>query len=270
MPDISLSSYSIIQIASVLIVTGGVILTTFSASKPKPGKASQPTATSIHDHTKTYAIGIGILTLALVLSGFLGMVQDKTYTTYTRNVPPNTEKGSKNDLPPPAWQESMFYIHLLSMPMFYFLRDGLVSQLVVLNASSTTQLIIPSPSHVITTITRYRTHALTNGSTLRRGYPTPVSLPSGYIPLILNTLTQIICVAGVHRLTSRVSSLTVTLVLVVRKAMSLLISIMLFGSKGTEPENRTMMWTGPALVFIGTVFYSMAPRGPMQRKSKGE
>jgi hypothetical protein len=32
-------------------------------------------------------------------------------------------------------------------------------------------------------------------------------------PLVLNTITQLVCVAGVHRLTTRVSALAVTLVL---------------------------------------------------------
>jgi len=42
---------------------------------------------------------------------------------------------------------------------------------------------------------------------------------------MLNTITGLVCVAGVHRLTTRVNALTVTLVLVVRKAVSLVISV---------------------------------------------
>ena len=49
-----------------------------------------------------------------------------------------------------------------------------------------------------------------------------MSIPHIYLPFILYTLTQLVCVAGVHRLTS---ALTVTLVLVIRKAISLIISI---------------------------------------------
>lgn len=261
-----LNRYSLAQIASVLLVTAGVVLTTVSASKPKPGKAGQLTAATTSDHTMAYATGIGILTLALVLSGFLGMVQERTHAAYARNI--SSEDSTDGSAQPPAWQESMFYIHLLSMPMFYFLRDDLVSQFTTLNASPTTQLVIPSPSQVITAFTHDSNYTSKYLSTSPIGYPTPWSLPSGYIPLILNTLTQIICVAGVHRLTSRVSSLTVTLVLVVRKAVSLLISILLFGPRGPEQEKRTMMWTGAALVLTGTVLYSIASRTPVERKDK--
>jgi hypothetical protein len=43
--------------------------------------------------------------------------------------------------------------------------------------------------------------------------------------LALNVLTQAVCVTGVNRLTSRVSSLTTTLILTLRKALSLFLSI---------------------------------------------
>ena len=258
--------YSLAQVASVILVTAGVILTTLSASNPKPSKASQLTAASTTDHTRAYATGIGILTLALVLSGFLGMVQERTHVAYARQI--SSKDSTDGSAQPPAWQESMFYIHLLSMPMFYFLRDDLVSQFTTLNTSPTTQLVIPSPSQVITAFTHDGNYTPKHLSTSPVGYPTPWSLPSGYIPLVLNTLTQIICVAGVHRLTSRVSSLTVTLVLVVRKAVSLLISVLLFGSQGAEQEKRTMMWSGAVLVLVGTVLYSIASRAPVDRKDK--
>jgi hypothetical protein len=46
---------------------------------------------------------------------------------------------------------------------------------------------------------------------------------------LANTLTQLLCTAGVNRLTTRVPALTMTLVLVVRnKAVSLVLSVMLF------------------------------------------
>ena len=174
---------------------------------------------------------------------------------------------------PPAWQESMFYLHLLSMPMFYFVKDDLASQLAALNASPTAQVVIPSPLQ----LQPVRNFALDigfspkNGSKWTAGHITSLALPNGYVPLILNTLTQIVCVSGVHRLTSRVSSLTVTLVLVVRKAVSLLISILVFGSKESDLEKRAMMWTGAALVFAGTVYYSLASRrlsGEEQKEKK--
>ena len=72
------------------------------------------------------------------------------------------------------------------------------------------------------------------------------------------------CVAGVNRLTARVSSLTVTLVLVVRKAVSMVISVVLFDPRtgtGKGPQiDAGMMWAGAALVFLGTMGYAAGSR----------
>lgn len=261
--------YSPGQVASVLLVTAGVIMTTLSASKPRAPKTSQFNSLSSPDHSRTYIFGISILTLALVLSGFLGMVQDKTFATYVRNAPP-TPNDSQSKQPveqPPAWQESMFYLHMLSMPMFYFVRNDLASQWTALQASPTVQFVVPTPLP-LTAPSHGDVYTPLNASVPLANLAS-FSLPSGYVPLALNTLTQIVCVSGVHRLTSRVSSLTVTLVLVVRKAVSLLISVLLFGSRGTDqPGTRGMMWVGAAMVLVGTVAYSLASRTPPKSEEK--
>lgn len=91
-----------------------------------------------------------------------------------------------------------------------------------------------------------------------------VSIPSFYFPLMLNVVTQLVCVSGVHRLTSRVNSLTVTLVLVVRKAASLAISVTLLKqSKGGE----ALLWIGAGLVLAGTIGYTTGA-SPMTDKTK--
>ena len=46
-----------------------------------------------------------------------------------------------------------------------------------------------------------------------------------HLSLVISTITQLVCVAGVHRLTTRASTLTVTMVLVIRRAISLIISM---------------------------------------------
>ena len=47
-----------------------------------------------------------------------------------------------------------------------------------------------------------------------------------------------------------------TLLLVVRKAVSLIISVTLFGA-GVEGDRAVMMWGGALLVFLGTFMYSL-------------
>jgi len=127
--------------------------------------------------------------------------------------------------------------------MFIFVRKNLLTQYHAVNAGPKISLSFPTPTFTL---------------------PSPnvkysITLPAAYVPLLLNTLTQLLCVSGVHRLTTSVSSLTVTLVLVVRKAVSLVISVMVFGD-GEDVNGRKAMWGGAALVLIGTIGYSIGSR----------
>lgn len=202
---------------SVILVTLGVIFTTLSGTKkPKLGvnTSSVPAVGEIYQ----YLTGIALLSVALVLSGLLGVVQDRTYSKF---------RGAGGT----PWKESMFYLHFLSMPIFLSLKGDITEQLYTLqqtSAFSTSSLPFPSP------------------------------IPTAYFILGLNVFTQLVCVAGVNRLTSRVSSLTVNLTLVVRKAVSLIISLMLFGDRETDRQQRWLLFGGAGLVFVGTVLYSIS------------
>ncbi|TEB29459.1 hypothetical protein FA13DRAFT_1734641 [Coprinellus micaceus] len=235
-----------------MLVTLGVALTTLSAQRP----GSKTSSTS---DVRTYASGIGLLTLALILSGFLGLLQEWTYKTYGK---PSAPSGAGNE---PTWKESMFYLHLLGLPMFIPLWRDIVSQIAVINyasprattlvplpllsssltaffpsLSSTTPPVpppfsLPSLEHLIPPT--FRNNSFVSATTIANPSATStvfspkeivtlnLSLPKAYLPLLVNTLTQLLCVSGVHRLTTRVSNLTVTLILVVRKAVSLVISL---------------------------------------------
>ena len=74
-------------------------------------------------------------------------------------------------------------------------------------------------------------------------------------------LTQLVCVNGVNRLTARVSSLSVSLILVVRKAVSLIISVIVMNND----SGSMWLWIGAAGVLIGTVGYTY---GGMQSARK--
>ena len=252
---ISFARYTITQVMSVILVTTGVIITTFSASE------SRSSSTSPVD-PYTYAYGIGILTLALVLSGFLGLVQDWTYSKYIRpSLSSPKQNGVITSIKEPEsspWQESMFYLHFLALPMLLPLLPDLTAQMEQLNtmgprADFSFPLLIPTfvnitsvplsiiplhplphlPIHLfpqpgnLSLLSISQSLSKTNLSTDFNDYPllVSVSIPHIYLPLVLNTITQLVCVAGVHRLTTRVNALTVTLVLVIRKAISLIISM---------------------------------------------
>jgi solute carrier family 35 (UDP-xylose/UDP-N-acetylglucosamine transporter), member B4 len=230
----------------VLVVTIGVILTTLSSHQ------SQKTANSSYLDTTTsrYLTGIGILTLALVLSGFLGVVQDNTYSTYAKHTPAHPRPKQvrlsatvKAVVLPNVWEESMFYLHFLALPMFFFVRHGLTMQAKALFSpyAGTTTFSVPLAAAQFTL---------------------PAVLPA----LLANTLTQLLCVAGVNRLTTRVPALTVTLILVVRKAVSLVLSVVLFDGAYVT---WGMLWSGAFLVFAGTVGYAVSGR-PMVKSEKKE
>ena len=211
----------------MILVTLGVISTTLSAAKkPTPGinTSSVPGVGDVHQ----YFTGIVLLSVALVLSGLLGMVQDRTYSKF---------RGT-DDAP---WKESMFYLHFLSMPVFLSLKGDIAEQLSTLQQTS----------------------AFTTSS-----LPFPSPIPVAFVILGLNVLTQVVCAAGVNRLTSRVSSLTVTLTLVVRKAVSLIVSLTLFGDREIDQQQRLLLFGGAGLVFAGTVLYSFSKQRKPEKVDK--
>lgn len=249
----------------MLVVTAGVVLTTLSASNTASASRNEEVI-----DPQLYMTGIAILTLALILSGFLGLVQDYTYSTYARPKAGTTKETDNNDFKD-AWKESMFYLHFLSLPMFVTLLGDLRKQIQSVNAgpkytasfpisSSLSSalgpaLSIPPPFSLPFSFLGNTNSSLlaVEGSAGTDALRFSLRIPAAYIPLFFNTVTQLICVAGVNRLTTRVSALTVTLVLVVRKAASLVLSVMM----SRPPVDMTMMWSGAALVLLGTVGYSL-------------
>ncbi|KAL4082121.1 UAA transporter, partial [Scleroderma yunnanense] len=229
--------YTYRQTISVLVVTIGIVMTTLSASKPT---STTPKSHSVA--TSLYAQGIAILSLALLLSGFLGIVQDWVFTHY---IKPTDAQAASGPHALPSWQENMFFLHALALPLFYFSKDGIISELSRMRASSPISL---SSMPLIT----------------QPYMPSCVSsVPLIFVHLFANTITQLICVIGVNRLTGRVSSLSVTLILSVRKAVSLLLSVAVYGGQA-----NIQMWVGAALVFLGTVGYSTGSQSKRTTQSK--
>ncbi|PPQ83639.1 hypothetical protein CVT25_006245 [Psilocybe cyanescens] len=272
---ISKKRYTTTQVLSVFLVTLGVIITTLSA-QPSSSKGT-PIA-----NTYIYAKGIGILTSALVLSGALGLVQDWSFTKYGRPtlITKPTGKGDSSDIPP-QWQESMFYLHLLGLPMFLPLLPNLAAQMHELSSIGprsqfslpisipiTTNLtagfpmnIVPPyslphlPIHVFRQSENVSLLSITQPTLTHNSGASPIvlslSIPHIYLPLVLNTVTQLLCIAGVHRLTTHVSALTVTLVLVVRKAVSLIISVIGISKVSAESWNLALRGLKQVALLLG-------------------
>lgn len=220
----------------MLLVTAGVAASTFSAM-PKSSKDRVSTLdVDASSHAATYLTGIVILSLALVFSSVMGLEQDRTYRKYGRG----------------HGDEAMFYLHFLAMPMFALMRDDLAAQIAVANAS---------PPLVFSSLPELGARRI--GGPFMLVMP---RIPRMWVPLALNVLTQLVCVSGVHRLTARVSSLTVTLILVVRKAVSLWISVVVLGRGASD----AWLWGGALAVLAGTMLYSLDGRGKRKEKEKKE
>jgi UDP-xylose/UDP-N-acetylglucosamine transporter B4 len=69
-------------------------------------------------------------------------------------------------------------------------------------------------------------------------------------PFLTNIITQYICIAAVQKLSSKVTSLTLNFLLTMRKLISLIISVSVFGSGGGSE-----FWLGVFMVMSGTLAY---------------
>ncbi|KAG8746774.1 golgi uridine diphosphate-N- acetylglucosamine transporter [Ceratobasidium sp. 414] len=255
--------YTPTQIVSVLLVTFGVAMSTLSSLSYKRSKHSDTmsvTSVSYQDQL----LGLALLAAALVLSSLMGFAQERTYAKFGRH-----------------WEEGMFYLHFLALPMFAFPGIGgdLVRQIKIANASPKVDVSLHSlvaSAHSFASASPVfrpggplgRNPVGAMDWVMERVMAFPlfaITLPSFYIPLAINVFTQFLCVGGVHRLTSRVSSLTVTLVLVVRKAVSLWISVVLVGGR----RGDMWLWGGALAVVVGTVAYSLDRGRPAPKPSKG-
>ncbi|BFZ08749.1 hypothetical protein BsWGS_11788 [Bradybaena similaris] len=77
-----------------------------------------------------------------------------------------------------------------------------------------------------------------------------ITVPWAMMWLALTTFTQFICIKSVFILTTECSSLTVTLVVTLRKFVSLVVSIIYFQNPFT-----LVHWFGAFLVFMGTMMF---------------
>ncbi|XP_050537905.1 UDP-xylose and UDP-N-acetylglucosamine transporter [Daktulosphaira vitifoliae] len=117
-------------------------------------------------------------------------------------------------------QEALFYTHLLPLPWFLFLYSNLKEHTIMAFESEPLPYI-------------------------------NLNVPSTVIYLIGNVITQYLCISSVYFLTTECSSLTVTLVLTLRKFTSLLFSIIYFRNPFTLYH-----WIGTILVFVGTIIFT--------------
>jgi UDP-xylose/UDP-N-acetylglucosamine transporter B4 len=121
-------------------------------------------------------------------------------------------------------EENMYYLHLLPLPMFLTLTSDLKTHYLIWNASE--------PITILGLVT----------------------MPWLWWLCILNAITQVICLLGVHNTTSSMGTLVCTFATTVRKFFSLIFSVWYFQSPFTPAHT-----IGSVCVFIGTYLFATAP-----------
>jgi len=133
-------------------------------------------------------------------------------------------------------KEALFYTHALPLPGFLLLAPDILAHWNI--AMSSTPILIPVLN---------------------------ISIPSLLLYLLGNIITQYVCISAVFVLTTECASLTVTMVVTLRKFLSLLFSILYFNNPFTLYH-----WLGTALVFGGTLLFSDIPGMIKASKEKKE
>ncbi|KAE8410580.1 UAA transporter family-domain-containing protein [Aspergillus pseudocaelatus] len=252
--------YSHGQIFAVAMLTIGVIAAALADARTK----GESVSVGYHQNDSTMAstlIGFSILALAMVLSAFQGIYADRLYESYGRN----------------HWREALFYSHALSLPLFLPTYTPLLAQwrallsspslLSGVSAIAARKGSVPNHSLLLGTglatasrtafvksipmpIINTTTHLLAELERFKSFQLILTCIPIQVFYLLMNALTQYLCIRGVHLLSAKSSSLTVTIVLNVRKLISLLLSIYLFGN-----DLAPGVLMGALFVFVGGALY---------------
>uniref|UniRef100_A0ABM5GLQ0 Solute carrier family 35 member B4 n=1 Tax=Pogona vitticeps TaxID=103695 RepID=A0ABM5GLQ0_9SAUR len=136
-------------------------------------------------------------------------------------------------------KEALFYNHALPLPGFLLLAPDIYRHALLFNQSDPFQIPVLG-----------------------------LSMPIMWFYLLMNIITQYVCIRGVFILTTECTSLTVTLVVTLRKFISLIFSILYFRNPFT-----VWHWIGTLFVFVGTLMYTEVwnSLGPLlDRKRKRE
>uniref|UniRef100_UPI00358E1EDA nucleotide sugar transporter SLC35B4 n=1 Tax=Myxine glutinosa TaxID=7769 RepID=UPI00358E1EDA len=119
-------------------------------------------------------------------------------------------------------KEALFYNHMLPLPGFLLFAEDIYRHALLFSQS--VPLLVPVLG---------------------------LSIPKMWCFLFINVITQYVCIRSVFILTTECTSLTVTLVVTLRKFFSLIISIMYFGNPFTSWH-----WFGSSIVLLGTLLYT--------------
>jgi dolichyl-phosphate-mannose-protein mannosyltransferase len=188
-------------------------------------------ASAIDLTSGSFEAGLVILLIAQLLSAYMGAYVEDIYKDHGKD-----------------WKANLFYSHLLSIPMFAGFAPVLSSQFTRLQASQSFQV----PPTVAASLPPLVNNLLASTS-------------QHVIYLTANALTQLLCITGVNILSANTSAVTVTIVLNIRKLVSFLLSIWIFGN-----QMGGLMKVGAAMVFgAGALYgYETTYRIPQKKRAQ--
>ncbi|EXJ88160.1 hypothetical protein A1O1_05088 [Capronia coronata CBS 617.96] len=261
------------KIVAVILLFVGVVLAAISDSKSKQAavqshaeidtgnfEPSSSSNSSSKSAISSQAPGFALLASALLLAACMGLYADDMYSTYGRS-------GA-------ITAETLFYSHAMSLPFFASQTKPLMQELASiatfsgLHDTCTTSrsrdsdrmaFDQPSSNSSLTWSNKFIPSfdsSFLSSAFLSASYlPTPIQIPRPVLLLLLNAATQLLCIVGVNRLSAQSSSLTVSIVLNIRKLASLMLSIWLFGN-----ELPMGVLIGAGVVFVGGGMYALPAR----------
>lgn len=236
--------YSSHKVFSVMLLFLGVVTAALSdaggkkTSRPVEDRSDSGTDVAMASVLVQQAPGFALLTLALIMSAVMGIWSDSLYSKYGRS-------GQ-------IAQEQLFYGHLLSLPFFLAQYATMQDQLDILLSASRNSATAGNAF-----ASSLQTYITSSAPDLWQGWMqrlfSSLHISDAVVYLLLNSVTQIACISGVHHLSTQTSALTVSIVLNIRKVASLLLSIYIFGN--SLPLG---VLVGAAVVFSGGGLYGIS------------
>jgi len=207
--------YSTSKYLAVVCITIGICLATMASSKPSPVAPVNASATS---EAGAEAVAVAVIPLWERLVG-IGMLTFALFASALMGIYQEKMYAQFGKHP----HEALFFVHALSLPAFALMWTDISKHAALFQQSA--PLNVPVLSRFFT-------------------------VPSMWAWLLGNVVTQLTCIKGVYILSSEVSSLVCTLVVTLRKFLSLLFSIYYF-----ENPFSLYHWIGTSLVFGGTIVF---------------
>ncbi|KAL6249107.1 golgi uridine diphosphate-N-acetylglucosamine transporter [Rhinocladiella similis] len=250
------------KVVAVFLLFVGVVLAAFSdaASKEAHHSSDFEPSQSAATAASRQAPGFALLASALILSACMGLFTDNMYSAHGRSSS--------------ITSETLFYSHAMSLPYFASQVKPLMHEFAIVKAAAISDYEYAEHSTSTFSFSWFQkqnaTGAAAGGGPVGFGSSLPslllssspsnwllglslaLHVPRPVLLLLLNAATQLLCIVGVNRLSAQSSSLTVSIVLNIRKLASLILSIWLFGN-----DLPSGVMVGAAIVFLGGGLYAM-------------